>query len=231
MSGGGRMRAAVLMAAMWLLATTVQAGQLGLVVNGDFEQGPGAGWQEASLRGYPIVWQDPDDAYAGQWFAWLGGEDNEVSQLWQDLVIPANHRAELRFWLLIGTFEPGDEPHDLFDVQIDGQAVFQADNTDQTDGFYVPVTVDITAYADGQSHELRFTATCDAIASTSFYVDDVAVVVTSLPDDGDDGDDGDGGDGDDGDSGGSGSCATAAATSPAGLLAGLAGLWGLCRRR
>ena len=65
-------------------------------------------------------------------------------------------------------------------VGIDGDVLFSVTDLDVGDyGEYTKVNLDVSAYADGNPHELHFNAyvTDDSLTNTNFFVDDVALVV------------------------------------------------------
>lgn len=118
----------------------------------------------------------PSAARTGQWWAWFGGVDMEPSSssLEQVVSIPPGP-ASLRFYLHADSDRP--TPTDFFRVRIDSAPVFIISNT-QLGGFrdtYIPVTVDISAYA-GASRTLRFECqTSGGGYLTSFFLDDVSI--------------------------------------------------------
>ena len=125
--------------------------------NGNFEQGAGVGWSEASSGGWPIVTNDFLTNVIdpiGVWAAWLGGANDEQSELWQQIVVdPAT--PVLRYTYAIGSAD--DCGFDRAQIVINSTAVvrqFDLCVANETDG-WVQGTVDLAAYA-GQSVELLF---------------------------------------------------------------------------
>jgi subtilisin family serine protease len=155
-----------------------------VVADGGFEDGtPNDHWSETSLNfGTPLCDErtcDPGSGtgpHSGDWWARFGGALlTETGSLDQDVTIPLGN-AQLSFWLEI----PEAGTRGLIEASIDGSVLFSA--TEAIAGLYVPyrqVTLDVSAYADGSSHNLRFESTTDAGAGkTSFFVDDVSLTVT-----------------------------------------------------
>lgn len=61
---------------------------------------------------------------------------------------------------------------------LDGHPVFEATHNDAARyATYAPVIIDVSAFADGAAHVLRFESTIDAGAVTNFFVDDVRLQV------------------------------------------------------
>jgi hypothetical protein len=155
-----------------------------VVADGGFEEGtPNAYWDEASINfGTPLcdaacVLGGDTWARTGDWWAWFGGaEAYEEGALDQDVTLP-DGAATLGFWLEI----PADEVEARLDVTLDGDVVFSA--TQAHAGSYPDYTWverDVSAYADGGVHTLRFAAYENGAAHgtvTSFFVDDVTLEV------------------------------------------------------
>jgi subtilisin family serine protease len=154
-----------------------------VVADGGFEDGtPNDYWHEASINfGTPLC----DSAtcgtgggsgpHSGDWWAWFGGTTlTETGSLDQDVTIPPGD-AELSFWLEI----PEAGTQGFVEASIDGAAIFSATEAD-ADSYvsYERVSLDVSAYADGGSHHLRFESTTNAGAgTTNFFVDDVSLNV------------------------------------------------------
>lgn len=177
------------LAAGLLMAGSMNA-QVELVTDGGFEAGPGSGaWTEASTNfGTPLC----DLAgcgngtgtgpHTGTYWSWFGGisATTETGSLTQSFVIPAGGTAILTFWLeqIIC-----DGPTDFMEVTIDGTQVFLSDGTSPLCGTlgYSQQTVDISAYADGNSHTLAFNSTTFSVngGNTNIFLDDVSVISTT----------------------------------------------------
>ncbi|MEE8331893.1 MAG: Ig-like domain-containing protein [Acidimicrobiia bacterium] len=148
----------------------------GSVQDGGFEAGvPNPYWGEASTNfGTPLC----DDtcgasgAHAGDWWVWFGGIDiEEAGAVVQTITIPADATA-LTFYLEI----PVADVDSFFEAWIDEVAVFAATEVDQASyATYLQVTVDISAYADGASHDLGFVSWKADGGPANYYLDDVAI--------------------------------------------------------
>jgi hypothetical protein len=161
-----------------------------VVNDGSFEAGsPNPFWAEASTNfGTPLC--DPGcggaGARTGDWWVWFGGagaSTAEVGSVTQAITIPTG-LAKLNFWLTLGGSGTGNVT-----VTLDSTVLFTANQT-MTPTFgadYALVSLDVTAFADGQSHTLMF-AESDPATPGSFnaFVDDVSLDIvactpTSLP--------------------------------------------------
>lgn len=113
-------------------------------------------------------------SHTGEWWAWFGGiAAYEVAELAQSVVIPAG-TASLSFWLFIGT--SSGNGFDYLSVKIDGNTLFTA--YEYTSGYetYAQVVLDVSAFADGGSHNVSFLSQILGPAVTNFSVDDVELL-------------------------------------------------------
>ncbi|MCS7040358.1 MAG: hypothetical protein NZP34_12195, partial [Caldilineales bacterium] len=78
---------------------TAASTALPTVKNGNFEQGNNGDWIEFSSNGFDLILSDnlPITPRSGQWIAWLGGLDNEISDLSQPFQLPPSGPIYLRF--------------------------------------------------------------------------------------------------------------------------------------
>ncbi len=114
--------------------------------------------------------------HTGQAWAWFGGADGitETASLSQTLAFPISGTASLSFYLWIGAAQAGSGADDFFEARLDGAPLFHADATQQSQyPVYTLVSVETSAYTDGQPHTLEFYAhTSEQIVN--FNVDDVS---------------------------------------------------------
>ncbi|MFN8011519.1 MAG: immunoglobulin domain-containing protein [Holophagaceae bacterium] len=158
---------------------------LSILLNPGFEQGR-------------VVWgsSDPTNvidntaspaSHTGAWKAWLGGYAAvNTDTLYQDFTIPAAATsATLTFWMRISTAEPGPAANDVMTVELRNPvtsalvaSLAAYSNLDQTAGNYVQKSIDLTAYK-GQNLRLLFSGTTNTGNSTSWFLDDFTLDVTS----------------------------------------------------
>ena len=142
-------------------------------VNGDFEQGRGVGWQEASTHGYEIVWNpsqhgdNPAPAHGGNWLAYLGDENNEVSRVWQSITVDVNMR--LSFWYWINSEDSCG--HDFGTVLFNSTTIQSWDLCNNTGG-WVQATLDLSTFA-GQTGNLEFRTASNGSLLSGLLIDDV----------------------------------------------------------
>lgn len=151
-----------------------------IVIDGSFEEGSGAFWEEASTNfGTPLCQvgacgTNPDLVpRTGEWWAWFGGIDaEETGSVSQEVTIPTGSYT-LSFWLRI----PTAESTGTFEVTLDEEVLFSATEADAADyAAYTEVTVDVSEYADDSAHELKFESVTNPGGVTNFFLDDVAIM-------------------------------------------------------
>lgn len=143
--------------------------------NGDFELGPGGGWQMQTLRQGRNIWAGGEVSgvtpHSGQYFGGLGGVDLEVSVLEQVVTVPQNMPV-LSFWYQSRSED--DCGYDYGGVAVDDTVVTRFELcTPQNQFTWRKLTVNLAAYA-GQDVLLQLRAETDYVATSSLYVDDVA---------------------------------------------------------
>lgn len=164
---------------------TVAVGPANQVQDPSFEAGtPSPFWGETSTNfGTPLcdtgtcgTGGGTAGPRTGNFWAWFGGapafEDGTVSQ---SVVIPSGDVASLELYLWNGA--SGNPGVDFIEVTVDGNQVAQVfdGNAAYTAG-YAPLTVDLTAYADGAAHTIVIHAVQNTATVTNFSVDDVNIV-------------------------------------------------------
>ena len=163
--------------------------QTQLVTDGGFETGPGGtAWTQSSTNfGTPICNLPSCGAGTGtgslngNFWAYFGGFAGgvETGTISQSFVIPSGGTAILSFWLEMSRC---DSPQDFLQVKMDGNVIFTADGSNSLCGItgYSLQNVNISAFADGNSHTLEFTSTTFSATGdvSNFFVDDVSVIYT-----------------------------------------------------
>lgn len=162
----------------------VAANVTNLVLDPGFEAGPfGGEWVESSTNFGTPVCDDDDCGYAngarsGAYWAWFGGIGGVVEEGWVSQVIGIPSTAtELRFWIRVPDCNP---PDDFFEVRVDETNTFTIFSDDSLcGGVYAEQSVDISEWADGADHTIKFysaTVSNDVEAFTSFFLDDVSLI-------------------------------------------------------
>lgn len=115
----------------------------------------------------------------GNIWSWFGGlpnfEESSVSQTFGP--VASNNNLELYFWL---EQIACDGPDDFLKVVVDNDTVYSTNGASNLCGNlgYTLQTVDLSAYADGQTHTLKFFSRVYGTNGgvTNFFVDDVSLL-------------------------------------------------------
>jgi len=169
----------------WQCTDPTPAGE---VADPSFEAGsPNPSWAEASINfDSPIcdegvcgtgTGSGPADRF---FWAWFGGvEEFEEASLSQSVVFPATV-TEMRFELEVSAC---DSASDYIEVLIDGNREFFIDGSSPLCGLtgYTTQSVDISAYADGASHNIEFHTETFAVNLdiSNFFVDAISIPGTA----------------------------------------------------
>ena len=156
-----------------------------LVEDGGFEDGFGSdAWAAHSTNfGTPVCivgctgGHQPRTGYYWVWFD-TAGPLIEHSFMEQRGVLPAGSR-----WLTFhiywsSSIDPPEDPGATFEVKLDGNTIFllTPDNAGDYHDGYTPVSLDISAYADGAIHTLRFEMNGTVASSaTDLHLDDISI--------------------------------------------------------
>ncbi len=142
------------------------------LVNGDFESGPGVGWQESPgtqiVPTEVLTWQGVT-AHGGNYAAWLGGM-LEVTSISQEVTLPAQSPS-LAFWHWIKPLEGSPcEGNQAGRVLLNSTPVATYDLCSATGGWALR-TIELAPYA-GQTVNLQFRAETD-LPPSNWFIDDV----------------------------------------------------------
>jgi hypothetical protein len=145
-----------------------------LIANAGFEEGRDAGWSRSSVMSFPLIRMQGSDVEArtGEWLAWLGGTNNEVSIISQRVDIPSAP-VYLVYWRYIASESPRCSG-DFIKVYIGESLVESTALCEETvTSGYEEVTLNIEAYA-GQSATLSFRVEIDSALFSSVLIDDIS---------------------------------------------------------
>lgn len=164
------------------LASPLSPGATDEIANGDFENGQDGSWEEYSFQGYDIILHKdslPTLPLTGDWAAWLGGADSEVSYIQQVVTLPAEV-TWLRFWYWIGSEDACG--YDYAWVRINDTDLESLDLCVLTNtGDWMQESIDLRAYA-GTTVTLKFYVETDDSLISNYLVDHVELY-ESLPED------------------------------------------------
>src|SRR5690606_10533846 len=114
------------------------------------------------------------DVHTGSWEAWFGGWSAAATQeFWQDVTITSGGPRFINYWRNV-VLAPGSSA--ILTVSVDGNVVATTDvAANGVDPAWTNVSVDISAYADGASHEIRFTYVTSTTSDGNVFIDDVTI--------------------------------------------------------
>ena len=144
-------------------------------------------WSEQSSTNFGSPWCSPlicgnrstSGPHSGSGWVWLGGTNrDELATIAQNVVI-SKRTATLEFYLWIGQAPAGSDADDVFKLLIDNKTIFTASALDQTAyNTWQLIRQDVTPYADGKSHNIKFSVATTGQA-VSFNLDDVSLTTIS----------------------------------------------------
>ena len=123
---------------------------------------------------------------SGHYVAWFGGwsSGSETQTISQTVTLPAGGPLYLNYYRQTAfQVDTSDFPANLV-VSIDGTALETTDLGTQGDVDYVPHSIDISAFADGGSHAVKFQYDYnaqDSVTDGSTFIDDVTIDATPIP--------------------------------------------------
>lgn len=168
----------------------IQAKQIkvNLLLNGNFDQGPGIGWTEYSSGGWQLI--TPAGELPGTVIpqsgpcAWLGGDNNLTDYIYQDIIIP--HSATgltINLYRLFATQETS-EVHDQVVLSIRNPITNQLletlatwSNLDFTEG-WVSQSLAISGNYAGMPVRFHLSSSPDSSLNTNFFFDTISLDAT-----------------------------------------------------
>jgi len=138
-------------------------------------------WTEASTN-YPnlIVNDTRVKARSGAYYAWLGGANNETSQLSQAVTVQAD-APYLRVYYMLASSEACGNRYDTAQITINGVTVPTGDIelcVSKAVTTWQALTIDLTS-SIGKTVTLAITATTDDSAVSHLWIDDIGFVRTT----------------------------------------------------
>lgn len=170
----------------------VQTPNVDVITDGGFEEG-GVYWVQSQTGSGGAIFcdtticsSDPGGSgpHGGNIWVRFGGSSYRFVVLTQTVIIP-DGTANLNFYLQQAFCDPSPSQPEYFVVQIDETAVYTSDNTSPLCGTaqYTPISVNVSTFADGASHDLTFRSEVfgGSVTPTYFLLDDVSLDVTLIP--------------------------------------------------
>ena len=156
------------------ITNTVEGG----IINGDFEAGQ-VSWIEYSSNGFDIITHESEatlSAHNGEWFAWLGGFDNETSTISQIVNIPSG-LSYLHYWYWI--MSEDECGYDDFRVKMGATTVKTQNLCTSTNTYgWVHTSINLSAYVNVPL-TLKFEAVTGSILISNIFLDDIYLASTA----------------------------------------------------
>lgn len=150
-------------------------------LNGDFDLGNSGDWEGSSTNFGDVetlfysLSEEPaaPPPHSGDYATWLGGENDEVSRLAQEINIPKTEAIRLKYVYQIASDDFCG--FDIAQVRVDGEVVaeYQLCFDAQTTGWQ-SASVDVSRFA-GRPAPLEFTVQTDDADVSNFFVDTVSI--------------------------------------------------------
>jgi hypothetical protein len=149
------------------------------VMNGNFELGRFNGWSESSTHGNQVVVPFTPDPlippHSGNWIAWLGEDDNEVTTLSQNN-ISITSPTTLRLWYWTGSED--DCGWDFGYLRVNNDILYIWDLCYYSNTYsWVPLDIDLNAY-NGQTVSISVQVTTDISYPSGMLIDDISLYGT-----------------------------------------------------
>jgi hypothetical protein len=145
------------------------------ITNGDFENGGDATWSEYSLIYGTVITNDiRNSARSGRWYAWLGGQNSEVSQLAQTVRVP-NDASYLRFYYRASSADVCG--NDIVRISIDSVQQLEIDLCNPVTN-WTATNIDVTSYR-GSDVLLSFDVSLSTSGISHFLLDDIGFVANT----------------------------------------------------
>jgi uncharacterized repeat protein (TIGR01451 family) len=124
----------------------------------------------------PVICLGVDEAVTGDFYLWFGGMGiTNMSYISQTLTIPEVDEAVLSFWISVAANPAIDQIK--LEITIDGELIAVYTEEDALlYGAYTEIHLDVSDFADGDSHVLMLQGTEIGATSASIFVDDVRIV-------------------------------------------------------
>lgn len=171
-----------------LQAPPLMAEQWDAVADGSFELGsPNPVWNEYSEHTGVVIQQGIALAHTGDWYASFGSDYPTPDNAWlEQEILLGEEEAVISFWWTRPFESENDE--DTIELFVDGAPIW-LDRPYPGIGpleVWIEETIDISSFADGDAHTIRFNMTSTGTSPTGFgtlwFVDDVQVMTRDSAD-------------------------------------------------
>ena len=159
-----------------------------LLINGNFDAGPGMPWLEYSNHGFNIIYSYLDSLvtpHSGDYLAWLGGDNDINDYLYQDIVIPNTAtNLSINLYRFFTTQETSSEIYDQVVLSLRNPTTNQVletlatwSNLDSTSG-WIQQSLPITGNYAGIPVRVYLSSITDSSLITNFFFDTISLNAT-----------------------------------------------------
>lgn len=156
-------------------------------VNASFDQGAGSGWEQLvnSQNGRLIYHRSESNITptSGDWYAWLGGVDNQINQLRQRLpfALPQQYETKLQFQYWSVSVETSCA-NDWAEIRVAGGALLRLGLCAQNNtapagspyGWRLSNPISLDAFR-GQTAMIEFVTSLNGSRNSNFFIEDVVI--------------------------------------------------------
>ncbi|HEY73353.1 MAG: hypothetical protein DRJ03_20545 [Chloroflexi bacterium] len=151
------------------------------LANGNFENGQDGSWTESSSKGWDLITNASDlhiSPHGGNWAVWLGGDNDEIAALSQQVTIPSS-AATLNYWYWISSEDACGFDYAYVRFGTTMLKSYNLCESNNTSG-WTSQQIDVTGW-QSQTVELNFAIETDWILNSNFFLDDVSVSTIATP--------------------------------------------------
>ena len=144
------------------------------IPNGDFESGK-TNWTEYSPNGWDLILEDWEQStimlHSGTWAVWLGGDDNEINYVEQQVNVSSTCPYLVFYHYIVSADNCG---YDYGYTRINGITVDTVNLCEENNtGGWVAKSINLSDYA-GKTVTLQIRAETNGSLNSNWYVDDVS---------------------------------------------------------
>jgi hypothetical protein len=154
-----------------------------ILVNSDFDLGPGPPWVEYSKLGYSIISHSDDgvpiDPVSEPYLAWFGGAYDAYDVLYQDVAIPAYATSVMLSGYRYILYEPSQDMQLRCTLDVNDTLMFVWEITDPTPFTWVYFAMILNQYI-GETIRLRIIAWTNPTTLASVFIDSLELNIEYL---------------------------------------------------
>jgi hypothetical protein len=150
------------------------------IPNGNFESGA-TSWTQGSTGGWPIIinsgFPGGITPHGGSWAAWLGGADDDISYIQQNVTVCAS-APYVQYYKRMESAETSCT-WDYAGVLVNGSVIYVT-GLCGSDGSWKRQSVNLSSYI-GQTVTLQFRVETDSSVNSNWFLDDISFSASAAP--------------------------------------------------